>query len=403
MTGGEAGVTLGQPHLSRQDLATLDVSKLTPLSHEVVSRQDTINIDTTGHVAHRKSTVVKAISGVHTVRFKKELERNITIKLGYANAKIYKLDDPSCPQPECYRSYIPGTKGNFKLVRLVSFVDSPGHDILMATMLNGATVMDAALLLIAGNKSCPQPQTFEHLAAIEIMKLKHILILQNKIDLVKESQAKEEYKQILAFLKHNIEVVCEYMVKKIPVPPRDFASEPRLIVIRSSDVNKPGCEVDDLKGGGAGGRDRSQTWYCFQRQGRKIMCKPIFSKIASLFTEHNDLQYAAPGGLIGVGTKIDPTLCRADRMVGQVLGAVGALPEIFTELEISYFLLRRLLGVRTEGDKKTAKVQKLSKNEVLMVNIGSLSTEGRKKIALSQRVEKHWRLIGWGPIRRGVT
>lgn len=59
---------------------------------------------------------------------------------------------------------------------------------------------------------------------------------------------------------------------------------------------------------------------------------------------------------LGVGTKIDPTLSRADRMVGQVLGAVGALPEIFTELEISYFLLRRLLGVRTEGDKKGAKV-----------------------------------------------
>jgi len=157
----------------------------------------------------------------------------------------------------------------------------------------------------------------------------------------------------------------------------------------------------------------------------KLMCKPIFSKIVSLFAEHNDLQYAAPGGLIGVGTKIDPTLCRADRMVGQVLGAVGALPAIFTELEISYFLLRRLLGVRTEGDKKAAKVQKLSKNEVLMVNIGSLSTGGRvsavkadlgkivltnpvctevgEKIALSRRVEKHWRLIGWGQIRRGVT
>jgi len=159
MAGGEAGVTLGQPHLSRQDLTTLDVTKLTPLSHEVISRQATINIGTIGHVAHGKSTVVKAISGVHTVRFKNELERNITIKLGYANAKIYKLDDPSCPRPECYRSCgsstpdefptdIPGTKGNFKLVRHVSFVDCPGHDILMATMLNGAAVMDAALLLI---------------------------------------------------------------------------------------------------------------------------------------------------------------------------------------------------------------------------------------------------------------
>ena len=81
-------MTLGQPQLSRQDLATLDVSKLMPLSHEVISRQGTINIDTTGHIAHGKSTVVKAMSEVHTVRFKNELERNITIKLGYANAKL---------------------------------------------------------------------------------------------------------------------------------------------------------------------------------------------------------------------------------------------------------------------------------------------------------------------------
>uniref|UniRef100_A0A8C2CT53 protein-synthesizing GTPase n=1 Tax=Cyprinus carpio TaxID=7962 RepID=A0A8C2CT53_CYPCA len=386
MAGDESGTTLGQPHLSKQDLSTLDVSKLTPLSQEIISRQATINIGTIGHVAHGKSTVVKAISGVHTVRFKNELERNITIKLGYANAKVYKLDDPSCPRPECYRSCgsstpdefptdIPGTKGNFKLVRHVSFVDCPGHDILMATMLNGAAVMDAALLLIAGNESCPQPQTSEHLAAIEIMKLKHILILQNKIDLVKESQAKEQYEQILAFvqgtvaegapiipisaqLKYNIEVVCEYIVNKIPVPIRDFTSEPRLIVIRSFDVNKPGCEVDDLKGGVAGGSILKGVLKVGQeievRPGivskdheGKLMCKPIFSKIVSLFAEHNDLQYAAPGGLIGVGTKIDPTLCRADRMVGQVLGAVDALPEIFTELEISYFLLRRLLGVQT--------------------------------------------------------
>lgn len=127
----------------------------------------------------------------------------------------------------------------------------------------------------------------------------------------------------------------------------------------------------------------------------------------------------------GVGTKIDPTLSRADRMVGQVLGSVGALPAIYSELEIAFYLMRRLLGVRTEGEKKGTKVQKLSKGEVLMVNIGSLSTGGRvvavksdlakisltapvctevgEKIALSRRVEKHWRLIGWGQIKRGVT
>ncbi|PNH03413.1 Eukaryotic translation initiation factor 2 subunit gamma, partial [Tetrabaena socialis] len=142
---------------------------------------------TIGHVAHGKSTVVKAISGVQTVRFKNELERNITIKLGYANAKIYKCSSPACERPASYRAYGSSKEDNppcelcgqvMELVRHVSFVDCPGHDILMATMLNGAAVMDGALLLIAANETCPQPQTSEHLAAVEIMRLKDIIILQ---------------------------------------------------------------------------------------------------------------------------------------------------------------------------------------------------------------------------------
>ena len=92
-------------------------------------------------------------------------------------------------------------EGTMHLLRHVSFVDCPGHDILMATMLNGAAVMDAALLLIAGNEPCPQPQTSEHLAAIEIMKLQHIIILQNKVDLMKESAAEEHYQSIKKFIK----------------------------------------------------------------------------------------------------------------------------------------------------------------------------------------------------------
>jgi translation initiation factor 2 subunit 3 len=90
------------------------------------------------------------------------------------------------------------------LLRHVSFVDCPGHDILMATMLNGAAVMDAALLLIAGNEPCPQPQTSEHLAAIEIMKLQHIIILQNKVDLMKESAAEDHYQSIKKFIKGSL-------------------------------------------------------------------------------------------------------------------------------------------------------------------------------------------------------
>ncbi|KAJ9435095.1 Eukaryotic translation initiation factor 2 subunit gamma, partial [Diplonema papillatum] len=158
---------------------------------------------TIGHVAHGKSTVVKAISGVKTVKFKDEMVNNITIKLGYANAKIFKIKNH--PRPSCYvpapssspdNHLDPETGKPMELVRHVSFVDCPGHDLLMATMLNGAAVMDAALLLIAGNEPCPQPQTSEHLAAVEIMKLQNIIILQNKIDLVKESAALQQYEDI---------------------------------------------------------------------------------------------------------------------------------------------------------------------------------------------------------------
>lgn len=450
--------------LREQNLKTLDPSKLTPLTPEVISRQATINIGTIGHVAHGKSTVVKAISGVQTVRFKNELERNITIKLGYANAKIFCAKDGKVPRPQSYKAYgsskedspecdAPGYEGaEMELLRHVSFVDCPGHDILMATMLNGAAVMDGALLLIAANESCPQPQTSEHLAAVEIMRLKHIIILQNKIDLISESVAANQHEAIQSFiqgtiaegapivpisaqLKYNVDAVCEYIVKKIPVPVRDFTSPPQMIVIRSFDVNKPGSEVEDLKGGVAGGSILQGVL----RKGQEIeirpgivtkdaegraACIPIYSRIITLLAEQNDLQYAVPGGLIGVGTTVDPTLTRADRLVGQVLGEVGALPDVFTELEINFFLLRRLLGVRTQGGEKQGKVQKLSKGEVLMLNIGSMCTGARviavkhdlaklqltspvctkeqEKIALSRRVEKHWRLIGWGQIQKGA-
>eukprot|EP00899_Mesostigma_viride_P020010 jgi/Mesvir1/2800/Mv21745-RA.1 len=450
--------------LMEQNLAKLDVTKLTPLSPEVISRQATINIGTIGHVAHGKSTVVKAISGVQTVRFKNELERNITIKLGYANAKIYKCEDENCPRPVCYRAYgsgkedsplceVPGFENaKMKLLRHVSFVDCPGHDILMATMLNGAAVMDGALLLIAGNETCPQPQTSEHLAAVEIMRLKHIIILQNKVDLIPESVAANQQIEIHKFiqgtiadgapvvpisaqLKYNIDVVCEYIVNKVPVPVRDFVAPPNMIVIRSFDVNKPGAEVDDIKGGVAGGSILQGVLRMGQEieirpgivskdaEGR-LKCTPIFSHIVSLFAEQNELQFAVPGGLIGVGTTIDPTLTRADRLVGQVLGEVGALPAVFTELEVNFFLLRRLLGVKTQGSEKQGKVSKLVKGEVLLLNIGSMSTGARvlavkndlaklqltspvctkegEKIALSRRVEKHWRLIGWGQIQKGL-
>ncbi|CAN8099574.1 unnamed protein product [Discula destructiva] len=441
----------------------LDVASLNPLTPEIIARQATINIGTIGHVAHGKSTVVKAISGVQTVRFKNELIRNITIKLGYANAKIYQCDNKDCPRPGCFRSYKSdkevdppcereGCGGTYRLLRHVSFVDCPGHDILMSTMLSGAAVMDAALLLIAGNETCPQPQTSEHLAAIEIMKLDKIIILQNKVDLMREEIAQQHYQSILKFirgtvagkspvipisaqLKFNIDAVNEAIVNHVPVPLRDFSQDPHMIVIRSFDVNKPGAEIDELKGGVAGGSilhgvlklgDEVEIRPGIVTRDDKgdLKCTPIFSRIVTLNSESNDLKYAVPGGLIGVGTRIDPTLCRADRLVGFVLGLKGRLPDIYSEIEVNFYLLRRLLGVRT-ADGKQAKVEKLAKNEVIMVNIGSTSTGAKiaaikkdaakliltspactnigEKVALSRRIEKHWRLIGWATISAGVT
>ena len=458
----DARYNIIQDHLSVQDLRNLKIDELNPLTPEVISRQATINVGTIGHVAHGKSTVVKAISGVQTVRFKHELERNITIKLGYANAKIFKNigKDGVAPTPGPGNYCSAGSDkadtwtdelGTWQLERHVSFVDCPGHDILMATMLNGAAVMDAAMLLVAGNETCPQPQTSEHLAAVEIMRLQNILILQNKIDLVKEEAALQQQEEIKKFvagtvageapiipisavLGYNVDIVCEYLCTKIPVPRRDFLSSPHLIVIRSFDVNKPGADAEELQGGVAGGcimrgvlkmgdEVEVRPGLISKNSKGEAQSSPLFTRIVSLYAEKNNLMYAVPGGLIGVGTTIDPTLTRSDRLVGQVLGLKGHLPDVFSEVEISFFLLRRLLGVTTSDGGKGARVQKLSKNETLLVNIGSTSTGGKvvgvkkdmakialmqpvctregEKIALSRRVEKHWRLIGWGEIKRG--
>jgi translation initiation factor 2 subunit 3 len=327
----------------------------------------------------------------------------------------------------------------------------------MATMLNGAAVMDAALLLVAANEPCPQPQTAEHLAAIEIMGLRHIVILQNKVELVNEAQAllqQNEIKKfvagsaagdapiipISAILKYNLDVLAEYLCTQIPVPMRDFVSPPRMIVIRSFDVNRPGCEVEALQGGVAGGsilrgvlkvgdvvevRPGVAVKRIQANTGSRFVCRPLLTKITSLFAEKNPLQYAIPGGLIGVGTTLDPALTKGDWLVGQLLGYPGdegGLPDVYENITVKYTLMRRLLGVKTEGG--SGKVEKLKKGELLMVNVGSVQCGGNVvellddgqcelelskpvcvdqggKIAISRRHDKHWRLIGYGVIVDG--
>ncbi|TBU12438.1 subunit gamma of translation initiation factor 2 [Hamiltosporidium tvaerminnensis] len=420
---------------------------------KAMSLQATINIGTIGHVAHGKSTLVRAISGIHTIKFKSELERNITIKLGYANAKIYECNCTLCPRPGKYKAfpssspdsmpcYRRGCKGTLNLIRHVSFVDCPGHDVLMATMLNGTAIMDLAILLVAGNESCPQEQTQEHLFAVEIMNLSRIIVVQNKIDLISREQALEQYEQIKDFidstkikqgpiipasgqLNINIDAVLDCIVN-FPHPHRDLEADPRMVIIRSFDVNRPGCLIENLKGGVIGGSlvtgkikvgDNIEIRPgLISRIGSKIICRPFITKITSLKADNNELIEAIPGGLIGVMTEMDPTYCRADKLVGQVMGIKGKLPEIYVEIEVEYKLFQKILSTQKE-------IAPLNTEEQVLLNIGSTTTGGyileidentckfslmrpcccakEERIAISRKIQNHWRLIGWGKILGG--
>jgi translation initiation factor 2 subunit 3 len=322
----------------------------------------------------------------------------------------------------------------------------------MATMLNGASVMDAALLLIAANMECPQPQTREHLAAVENMDLENIIIVQNKIDLIKEENAKENYNQIKAFVKgtkasrspiipisaqyqYNIEAVIYYLCN-LPIPKRDFVSPPRFIVIRSFDINHPGTEGENLEGGVAGGTltrgilrlgevVEIKPGFITKNQNGEHVVQPLYSRIVSLRTEENDLIYAVPGGLIGVGLKLDPFLTSKDKLNGRILGYPGKLPDIYISIVVKTHLMARLVGSKGT-DKNSAHVGEIKSKEILLINVGSTSiastvvdisgpnrdivkfsltppvcAEIGETVAFSRKVGHSWRLIGWGKILEG--
>lgn len=81
-------------------------------------------------------------------------------------------------------------------------------------------------------------------------------------------------------------------------------------------------------------------------------CYPIFTKVMSLFSEQNSLEFAAPGGLIAVGTGLDPVLCKSDRLVGQVIGEPGKLPDVYQQIELEVSLMTRLIGRKSEEGVK---------------------------------------------------
>ena len=404
--------------------------------------QPEVNIGMIGHVDHGKTTLTQRLTGKWTDEHSEEIKRGISIKLGYADAAFYKC--LICEEPKCYCTTrkCPSCGAPTKLLRVVSFVDAPGHETLMAIMLSGAAIMDGAILVIAANENCPQPQTREHLTALDIAGIKKIVIIQNKIDLVNEKAAVKNYEQIQDFIKGtvaenasiipvsahqdiNIDVLVKALEDFIPTPKRDFDKPPIMYAARSFDINKPGIRPNEIKGGVIGGsliqgvlKLGEEIEICPGRrievEGRKKF-EPIKTKIESLITGGQAVNEATPGGLIAIGTTLDPARTKSDSFSGKVIGRAGELPPVFENFRLKINLLKRVVGTVDEKN-----VDPIKTNEPLMLTIGTATTVGivsefqgekigvklklpvcaneGQRIAISRRIDARWHLIGFGEI-----
>jgi translation initiation factor 2 subunit 3 len=390
-----------------------------------------------GHVDHGKTTLTKALSGIWTDRHSEEIKRGISIRLGYADCVFYKC--PTCGEPECYgtQATCPKCGGKTHTLRKVSFVDSPGHETLMATMLSGAALMDGAVLVVAANEECPQPQTAEHLMALEILGVKNIVVAQNKADLVSKEAALKNQDDIKTFLKEsnvrqapiipiaanygaNIDALVAAIQENIPTPERNLKKKPRMYVARSFDINRPGLDVCDIRGGVIGGSLKQGVL----EVGDEIEIKPgvrkknnyetLKTKIVSLNAGGLNLDKVTPGGLIAIGTELDPNLTKSDNLCGNIVGLPGELPEPVHSMNLEIHLLKRLVGSKDEVE-----IKPIAKDESLMISVGSAITlgvitdpkkgsvslklpvcaEAGDKLALSRRFEARWRLVGYGIVK----
>jgi translation initiation factor 2 subunit 3 len=405
--------------------------------------QPEVNIGTLGHVDNGKSTLVQALTGEWTARHSEELRRGITIRIGYADAFIYKC--PKCRAPSNYtvQPKCPNCASEAKLMRAVSFVDCPGHHSLMVTMLSGSALMDGALFVLASSAKCPQAQDREHLLAAESVGIKKLVIVQNKIDVVTKERAQENYKEIRAFVKGtiadgapivpisaqhgtNIDVLLKEIEDNIPTPKRDLMAPPRLYVLRSFEVNKPGTEIDDLVGGVIGGSIVQGLF----RVGDQIEIKPgipiqeggktryerLLTTVRSLSVSRGQVPEAKSGGLVGLGTDLDPSLTKSDGLVGSVAGKVDTLPPTVGKITLEVSLFEKVVGTEL-----AVPVEKIRTNEALVLNVGTTVTSGLvssareslidvglkkpvcaepgAKVAISRRISDSWRLIGFGSLK----
>jgi len=389
-----------------------------------------INIGVVGHIDHGKTTLLSRLTGKFTDTHSEELKRGITIKLGYADMTI-------CKDKNNFN-----TEGKGKPERYVSFIDAPGHEMLMATMLSGAATMDAAILVVAANEGI-KPQTREHFMALQAKKIKNIIIVQNKIDLVSKEQALENYKKIKNFVKGtiaenspiipisaqqnvNINKLLE-KICKLEIPKRDEKSKPIFIVARSFDINKPGTEIKNLKGSVLGGILKKGKL----KVGDEIEIKPglsikkqnqteyqtLSAKILSLHKGNESVKEILPGASISIETSLDPSIAKTDALIGSIVSKKGVLPEITYKLKIKSELFKEVLGTEQKQD-----VEPIKTKETLMLSVNTTITVGTVEkynekteemelnlnipivalkgdnTGIARNINNHWRLIGFGEI-----
>ena len=401
--------------------------------------QPEINIGLVGHVDHGKTTLTERLSGKWTDTHSEEIKRGITIRLGYADTTFRKCKKCKGTKSFTVKEKCPHCSSETTPLRKVSFVDAPGHESLMATMLAGATIMDGALLLVAANEICPQPQTKEHLMALEIVGVKNVIVVQNKIDMVSEQEAIKNYEEIKEFLSKtpyrdapiipvsaqysvNIDVLIEAIEKNFPTPKRDETLHPFMLVARSFDINKPGAKIKNIVGGVLGGSLKQgklklgdeieiKPGHSVEEKNQKIW-KSIITKITGLKTGNINVDEIKPGGSVGVLTSLDPSVVKSDALVGNVVGLKGKLPTVWHNIKLNVTLLERVVG-----SEKELNVEPIKPNENLMLNVNAAATVGvvtktgkiiecrlklpvcadkGSRMTISRMVGGRFRLIGYG-------
>ncbi|PIN91109.1 translation initiation factor IF-2 subunit gamma [Candidatus Pacearchaeota archaeon CG10_big_fil_rev_8_21_14_0_10_32_14] len=394
-----------------------------------------INVGVVGHIDHGKTTLLSKLTGKFTDTHSEELKRGITIKLGYAESIIYQ---------DKQGNYSTKKDKDSTPFRYVSFIDAPGHEMLMATMLSGAATIDAAILVISAQEGI-KPQTREHFMALQAKKINNIIIVQNKIDLVSKEEAQANYKIIKEFVKGsmaenspiipvsaqqniNIDKIINELAK-IKIPERDVSPStiPIFLVARSFDINRPGTNVNNLNGGVLGGILKQGIL----KVGDEMEIKPglnvvkanqkfyetINTKILALHKGNESVSEVTPGASISIETSLDPTLAKSDSLTGCLVSTKGKLPQITHKLKIKYSLFKEVIGISEHKDVdalKTTEMLILSVNTTITVgtvekidtksntidlnlNIPIVPLKG-DNVGIARNITGHWRLIGFGEV-----